>query len=118
MSKHFTKIILFSSLLIPLGNAFADEYYPTSDRPFTSGAYLGVQAGYIYVIDDVKYISSKENNHDAAGAGAYLGYGHVFEQSYLQYLGVEAGFNYRTKYSDKAYLNGSNINGQWNKTCI
>lgn len=114
MFKNLLKAILLFGVLIELNAAFA--YVPfTDDKSYTSGAYLGIQAGYIYAINTEQYTGIKpsikeDNNQNAFGGGVYLGYGYVFDHGNLPYLGGEIGFNLRSNYSGDLY--GAKINAR------
>jgi opacity protein-like surface antigen len=115
MAKILFKVVLLLGVLMQFNIAFA--YVPfTDDKSYQSGAYLGIQAGYIYAINTEKYTGvmpsiKEDNNQNAFGGGVYLGYGYVFNHGNLPYLGGELGFNLRTNYSS-GDLYGAKINAR------
>ena len=116
MLKQLIKIILLFGVLIPVSSAFADLLF-VNDVAYTSGYYAGVQGGYVLAKDTAKYQgttftnASEDHNLNAFGGGVYGGYGHVFAQGNLPYLGGEVGINFRSNYNSGLY--GAKINAPW-----
>ena len=126
--KSFIRLALLAAILLP---SMAFALLPAPISSYTSGFYVGAQAGYAFVTDKAEFdatnphpsdgstnLSSRNTNLHSVIGGIYAGYGYLFNHGNIPYLGAELGLHYRSEYNSCSGLSngclyGKTINAQY-----